>query len=93
MYKIDNLVPLEYPLKREKNAPPILRLHALGTKLRCRPEELYLGASTYRKKLSLAIQSDGNVFEDEVISEWLDEVKNATWFYLGQDTLPLLARL
>ena len=27
---------------------------------------------------------DRNVFEDEVVKEWLDEVRGAEWWYLGQ---------
>lgn len=67
---------------------PVLHLHGLNTRLRCRPTELYLGASTSRRRLALTVQSDANVFEDEIIAEWLDEVKKATLFYLGKDNLP-----
>ena len=30
------------------------------------------------------VQYDGNVFEDGVVREWLDEVKEAVLWYLGR---------
>lgn len=53
--------------------------------LHCRPTELYLGASTSAQRLRLIVYWDNNVFEEDLITEWLDEVKNAVDFYLGQD--------
>lgn len=56
--------------------------------LHCRPTELYLGASTSRQQLRLIIYWDNNVFDEAIVTEWLEEVKNAVDFYLGQDEGP-----
>ena len=48
------------------------------------PAELYLGALTSRGELCMFIYYDRNVYEDEVVKEWSDEVKGAVMWYLGQ---------
>ena len=54
------------------------------TRLHTRPAELYLGALSSRGRLSMYVFYDGNVYEEEVVSEWLDEVRGAVLWYLGQ---------
>lgn len=66
-------------------AHPTLVLLSSDLRLRCRPGELYLGASTSNGKLHLKFFWDGNVFEDDAVKEWLDEVRDAVVWYLGQD--------
>jgi hypothetical protein len=54
------------------------------TYLHARPAELYVGAATSRKQLHLSVYYDGNVYEENVVREWLEEVKDAALWYLGQ---------
>ncbi|KAF9231622.1 hypothetical protein BU15DRAFT_55916 [Melanogaster broomeanus] len=49
-----------------------------------RPGQLYLGAGTINKQLRMQIFYDVNVFEEAIAQEWLDEVKDAVVWYLGQ---------
>ena len=63
---------------------PTLLLLSSDLRLRCRPGELYLGASTSNGKLHLKFFWDGNVFEDDAVKEWLNEVRDAVVWYLGQ---------
>lgn len=48
------------------------------------PAELYLGAATSRGRMNLYVRYDGNVFEEGVVTEWLDEVREAVLWYLGR---------
>lgn len=52
--------------------------------LHTRPSELYLGAASSRGQLNMYVFYDGNVFEEGVVKEWLDEVKGAVLWYLGR---------
>lgn len=68
-----------------QDACPILHLLSSDLRLRCRPGELYLGASTFHSQLCLKFFWDGNVFDGATVKEWLDEVREAAIWYLGQD--------
>ncbi|TFK55121.1 hypothetical protein OE88DRAFT_1001759 [Heliocybe sulcata] len=69
-------------------APPtVLTIIDTCTLLHCRPAELYLGASTSRDKLYMNVFWDGNVYDSDLVKEWLDEVKNAAVWYLGDAQL------
>ncbi|KAK0483807.1 hypothetical protein IW261DRAFT_1591871 [Armillaria novae-zelandiae] len=78
---IDKLLPREFsdPIGGET---PKICLRCSGIRLRCRPGEIYLGASTFRNELELVIYWDNNVTEEAVIEEWLQEVKMAASYYL-----------
>ena len=54
------------------------------THLHTRPAGLYLGAASSRGQLNMYVFYDGNVFEDGVVREWLDEVREAVLWYLGR---------
>lgn len=88
---MDSLLPRDYPVLSNTSLRPILRLHSSGTRLRCRPGELYLGAATSREQMHLLVYWDQNVFEGRLVKEWLEEVKEATQYYLGREEY--LARL
>lgn len=95
---MDRILPSHYPLDPEnpinssrkesdtsqRTIHPTLLLLSSDLRLRCRPGELYLGASTSNDKLHLKFFWDGNVFEDGAVKEWLDEVRDAVVWYLGQ---------
>ncbi|KAG9311798.1 hypothetical protein JVU11DRAFT_8045 [Chiua virens] len=68
---------------RVDTAPKITLISA-NYHLHSRPAELYLGASTSAGQLRLYIYYDRNVFEPDVVREWLDEVKAAILWYLGR---------
>ncbi|KAF9234342.1 hypothetical protein BU15DRAFT_79093 [Melanogaster broomeanus] len=52
--------------------------------LHARPGQIFLGAATTRKQLHMSVTYDVNVFEEAIAQEWLDEVKDAVVWYLGQ---------
>lgn len=54
------------------------------TYLRCRPTELYLGASTSKQRLCFFLYWDSNAYSDDLVREWAAEVKAAALHYLGQ---------
>ena len=72
--KVDGLLPAEYTG---------LRLERDVTRLRCRPGEFYLGARTQYGQMHVHVFFDGNVVEEEVAREWIEEVKMALEYYLG----------
>ena len=51
--------------------------------LHTRPAELSLGAATSGGRMNLYVQYDANVFEEGVVEEWLNEVREAVVWYLG----------
>ena len=55
--------------------------------LRCRPSELYLGALTSRGALQFFCYADVNVYEEEIVYEWVEEVAKAAVAYLGKDAM------
>ncbi|KAK0210933.1 hypothetical protein DFS33DRAFT_1296408 [Desarmillaria ectypa] len=78
---VDKLLPHEFPDPVGGKTPRI-HLRCSGVRLRCRPGEIYLGASTFRNELELVVYWDNNVTEKAIIEEWLQEVKRATSHYL-----------
>ncbi|KAF8910994.1 hypothetical protein CPB84DRAFT_1763081 [Gymnopilus junonius] len=89
MGNMDLWLPRKYPLLGQKeNNDPLVLLKSSTTKLRCRPTELYLGAATRNKQLHLWTSWDGNVYEEDLVKEWLEDVKQATKFYLGRSINP-----
>jgi len=75
MGNVDGLLPADYPG---------LRLERDMTRLRCRPGELYLGARTQYGQMHIHVFFDGNVVEEDVAREWMDEVEMALEYYLGR---------
>jgi hypothetical protein len=65
---------------------PTIEIVKSWTKLSVRAAELYLGAETKDQELSIFISWDGNVYEDELVKEWLEEIRKATEYYLLLDT-------
>lgn len=63
---------------------PRMVVENMTTRLRAYPAELYLSASTWGGRLRMYVFYDGNVYEDVVVKEWLDEVSGAVLWYLGQ---------
>ncbi|KAH9484367.1 hypothetical protein JR316_0003848 [Psilocybe cubensis] len=86
MGNTDKLLPRTYPLSpQDGKEEPLISLKSSTTRLRCRPTELYLGASTSHDHLTLTVYWDNNVYEEDIVTEWLNEVKLAAEFYLGSD--------
>ncbi|KAG9314855.1 hypothetical protein JVU11DRAFT_3952 [Chiua virens] len=52
--------------------------------LHARPAELYITAWSFRGRMKLVASFDNNIFEHAVATEWLDEIKGAVVWYLGQ---------
>ena len=55
-----------------------------GLHLHTRPAELYLSADNSHGRLNMYAFYDSNVFEEGVVTEWLDEVREAVIWYLGR---------
>ena len=69
-------VPSEIP------TTPTLELVNSWKKLSVRAAEFYLGAETKDQELSIFVSWDGNVYKDELVEEWLEEIRQATEYYL-----------
>jgi hypothetical protein len=61
---------------------PTIRIVKSWKKLSVHPAEFYLGAETKDQELSIYVSWDGKVFEDELVEEWLEEIRKATVYYL-----------
>ncbi|KAG6810191.1 hypothetical protein H0H92_012955 [Tricholoma furcatifolium] len=86
--QLDGLLPRRYPPSAAR-----LLLHATTTRLCCRPAELYLGATTLKNQLHMNVFWDKNVYDADVVGEWLNEVQEATEVFLGDDDRSASARL
>lgn len=72
------------PSASEADTTPKIAIEHTETHLHTRPSELYLGAASSRGRLNMFVFYDGNVFEEGVVKEWLDEVREAVLWYLGR---------
>jgi len=72
------------PIAMKEDIAPRIVVENATTRLHTRPAELYLGALTSRGQLNMYVSYDANVYEGEVVKEWLDEVRGAVLWYLGQ---------
>ena len=61
---------------------PTIEIVNSWNKLHVRGAELYLGAETKDQELSIFVSWDGNVYKDELVEEWLEEIRKATEYYL-----------
>ena len=68
----------------KKDLGPRIVVENAMTRLHTRPAELYLSALTARDQLNMYVSYDANVYEEGVVREWLDEVRGAVLWYLGQ---------
>jgi hypothetical protein len=68
------------------NPKPVLHLRSSVTRLHCRPAELYLGAGTIQGSFQIICFFDKNVYAPDTVQEWIEEVHNAAYWYLGKDT-------
>jgi len=66
----------------EAPTTPTIKIIKSWKKLSVRVGELYLGAETKDHELSIFVSWDGNVFKDELVEEWLEEIRKATEYYL-----------
>ncbi|KAF8556518.1 hypothetical protein OG21DRAFT_1483007 [Imleria badia] len=76
--------PSPLPSGSEADKPPKITVEDWRTHLYTRPAELILAASTTRGQLKMYVHFDANVFEESVVTEWLDEVRDAMLWYLGR---------
>lgn len=77
----DALIPTEFPLKAGKEGAR-LRLRTVYHDLRVCTSELYLGALTSKKQLTFFSCVDLNTFDEDLVCEWTEEVKEAALYYL-----------
>lgn len=76
--------PPSIPSISEADTRPKITVENSNVHLHVPPAELFLGAATSRGRMNMYVHYDGNVFEDGVVREWLDEVKEAVVWYLGR---------
>ena len=50
---------------------------------RCLPMEIHLKSSTFDNKLSMDIYWDKNTYDELIITEWMEDLMEATKHYLG----------
>ncbi|KZV65123.1 hypothetical protein PENSPDRAFT_638822 [Peniophora sp. CONT] len=79
MGNMDALLPLTFP---QAGKPTVHRLSS-DMHLHCRPGELYLSAKTTHGVTELYAFYDGNVYEESVVREWLQEVELGFNHYLA----------
>ena len=96
--QLESVIPLKYPAEVPEPIVEILELHTrlrtrptelyLGGATVKGQLGLYAsfrspGLRTLLTHLSRLVYYDGNVYEDALVQEWLDEVRNAVHWYLG----------
>jgi hypothetical protein len=74
---------------------PTLRLLSGRSVYRSRPGDLYLTAATTNGKLTFVVSYDRNAWDDQLVEEWLDEIRGAAVHYLvpEQEQMDAPARL
>ena len=82
--QLDKVLPSEYHLfspfgRSQQTSIELLQVRSF---LHCRPAELYLGASTFRQTLGFHLFWDGNVYDAEVVHDWLGELMGTARAYL-----------
>lgn len=78
----DGVIPREYLSPEGK---PMMTLHYASHLLRCRPGELYLGASTSRGQLGFFCCVDISTHDIHLVEEWMEEVKQAALYFLASN--------
>jgi hypothetical protein len=76
--------PSTSPSASEADTTPKVVVENSGIHIHARPAEFYLTADSSRGRMNMYAFYDGNVFEEGVIKEWLDEVREAVLWYLGR---------
>jgi len=79
---LDTLTPLRYPLKNS-GGKILLRITNMSAYLRCRIGELYLISTGREGAIALGCWFDNNVYEEELVKEWVTEVSMAAKHYLA----------
>ncbi|KAF9535273.1 hypothetical protein CPB83DRAFT_1399 [Crepidotus variabilis] len=85
---MDHLLPREYPATTGADSSKGIKLRLVEDlfRARARPAELYLGAQTKRGELRFHVNFDANVYDEVLVMEWLNEVREVTVFYLGGES-------
>ena len=71
------------PSRPKDNRSRLFRIIDTATTLLSRATDLYLSAVSINGELRFILLSDENVYSEELTSEWMDEVKAAAEWYLG----------
>jgi hypothetical protein len=82
--QLDKVLPSEYhsPNPSCGSQQTSIELLEVRSRQHCRPAELYLGASTFRQKLKFHLYWDGNVYDAELVHDWLEELMETARVYL-----------
>lgn len=72
------------PSASEVDTTPKVVVENSRIHIHARPAELYLTADSSHGQINMLTYYDGNVFEEGVLREWLDEVREAVLWYLGR---------
>lgn len=84
--------PSPSPSAFEVDTTPKIVLENMWLHLQTHPGELYLSAWSARGQLNMHVFYDRNVYEEGVVREWLDEVREAVLWYLSQTHQPRRAQ-
>jgi len=76
-------MPWQYPIKSSVGGKPVLEIISHISYLRCRSSEFYLIAMGRDGGMAFGCWFDGNVFDEQLIKEWVSEVVAATKHYLA----------
>ncbi|KAI9566949.1 hypothetical protein HD554DRAFT_2220850 [Boletus coccyginus] len=71
------------PSASEVDTTPKVVVENSGIHIHARPAEFYLSADSSHGRLNMYVIYDNNVFEEGLVTEWLDEVREAVIWYLG----------
>ena len=71
------------PSAFQADTTPKVVVEKSGIHLHGRPAELYLSADSSHGRLNMYVFYDSNVFEEEVVTEWSNEIREAVIWYLG----------
>ncbi|KAF9053784.1 hypothetical protein BDZ89DRAFT_1098268 [Hymenopellis radicata] len=80
--RVDDILPRNYPSSATVSTPTI-RLLSSAAHLRCRPGEVYLGAASVGNIMYMNVFWDSNVVKEDIVKEWLAEVKAAHYSILA----------
>ncbi|KIJ68173.1 hypothetical protein HYDPIDRAFT_83607 [Hydnomerulius pinastri MD-312] len=66
---------------------PRLRVVDCQSYMHCQPGELYISSAVFQEQLVMRVFFDANAYDEEMVQEWLEEVKAACVWYLGRTHL------
>jgi len=82
---VEDMVPKRPHPEYRPASNPIIRVCEAEICLRVKPAQIYLSFVGGFGRLWIGCWWDGNVFEEEMVKEWVEEVASAANYYLGDE--------